>query len=447
MKYAACFLKEILMIFFAKKLGYLHIGLVQVAVKPLTRKGINASVLMCLRDARFKKFNDSILSMIIAFLYDGPIYFDCYPDICLALDDLNIVKALTLNILISGYDMEKGSKPFALICRIYYRVLGSQLNPCARIKDPTGKTMLIQCSTPNAKIQVPKMIQWQDINLPKEWLLERESPRAKPVLDELNLAHIHQYLDGIFKTSFHDKKPLRINEGRHSFARFESISKRDQDLTDFLQKNFEKPGLKLKGVSSDNSQVSTAFYSTKPEHSSPYSRTANEEEEETKSVSPSASNFQTIETLVFQCQLRVLNAFDKNFEIHMVSLFNEFISAKNRDKRKYYQSIFAQSEKDRVKRKWKEKMNQLQKHILFFDFLENYYVSKNHLNVIKKKSNFGKQDKTVVRSSHPPLETVLVSCKGTEVKASPFKIADDQTLVVSINEQNNFTNECLHVIG
>ena len=93
----------------------------------------------------------------------------------------------------------------------------------------------------------------------------------------------------------------------------------------------------------------------------------------------------------------------------------------------------------------------MQKHILFFDFLENYYVSKdevskNHLNVIKK-SNFGKQDKTVVRSSHPPLETVLVSCKGTEVKASPFKIADDQTLVVSINEQNNFTNECLHVIG
>ena len=189
----------------------------------------------------------------------------------------------------------------------------------------------------------------------------------------------------------------------------------------------------------------------KPKHSSPYSRTANEVEEETKSVSPSASNFQTVETPVFQSQLRVLNAFDKNFEIDMVSLFNEFIFAKNRDKRKYYQSTFAQSEKDRVKRRWKEKMNQLQKHILFFDFLENYYVSKdevskNHLNVIKK-SNFVKQDKTVVRSSHPPLETVLVSRKGTEVKASPFKIADDQTLVVSINEQNTFTNESLHVIG
>ena len=115
--------------------------------------------------------------------------------------------------------------------------------------------------------------------------------------------------------------------------------------------------MKLKGVSSGNSQVSTVFYSTKPDPSSPYSKTANEEEEETKFVSPYASDFQIVETPVFQSQLRVLNAFDKNFEIDMVYLFNEFISSKNGDKRKYYQSTFAQSEKDRVKRKWKEKMN------------------------------------------------------------------------------------------
>ena len=35
----------------------------------------------------------------------------------------------------------------------------------------------------------------------------------------------------------------------------------------------------------------------------------------------------------------------------------------------------------------------------------------------------------------------------TEVKATPFKIADDQTPITSIIEQNNFTNESLHVIG
>ena len=99
-------------------------------------------------------------------------------------------------------------------------------------------------------------------------------------------------------------------------------------------------------------------------------------------------------------------------------------------------------------------MNQLKKHILFFDLLENHYVSndevsKQHLNVIKK-SNFVKAaDKAIVRSSYPPLETVLITCQDqkTEVRATPFKIADDQTPITSIIEQNNFTNESLHIIS
>ena len=98
-------------------------------------------------------------------------------------------------------------------------------------------------------------------------------------------------------------------------------------------------------------------------------------------------------------------------------------------------------------------MNQLKKHILFFDFLENHYVSKDevskqHLNVIKK-SKFVKADKTIVRSNHAPLEIVLITCQDlkTEVKASPFKIANNKTPITSIIEQKKFINESLHVIG
>ena len=170
------------------------------------------------------------------------------------MDDPNTVKALSLNIASSGYHMEKGSKPFALIYRIYYRLLGTQLNLGARInREPSGKTMLIQCSTSDAKIQVPKMIQWQDVKLPNEWLLEQESPLTKPAFDELDFTNIQQYLDGTVQISFQNNQPLRINEGRHSFVGFEIISKRDQDFNECLQKNFEKPDLRLKGVSSGNS--------------------------------------------------------------------------------------------------------------------------------------------------------------------------------------------------
>ena len=62
----------------------------------------------------------------------------------------------------------------------------------------------------------------------------------------------------------------------------------------------------MKGVTSDKSKISTPFYSTKAESSSPYGKTANEEEDDTKSVCPSDSDFPPIENPIYQNQLRVL---------------------------------------------------------------------------------------------------------------------------------------------
>ena len=71
------------------------------------------------------------------------------------------------------------------------------------------------------------------------------------------------------------------------------------------------------------------------------------------------------QTPIIHIQLRVLN---KSYIIDMVALFDEFKSAKNKEKRKSYHATFDQKEKDRAKRKWKEKMHELKKHILFFLF-------------------------------------------------------------------------------
>ena len=64
-----------------------------------------------------------------------------------------------------------------------------------------------------------------------------------------------------------------------------------------------------------------------------------------------------------------------------------------------------------------------------------------------KKSNFVKAaDKTIVRSSHPPFETILITCQDQkmEVKAIPFKIADDQSPITSIIEHNNLLRKDCH---
>ena len=111
--------------------------------------------------------------------------------------------------------------------------------------------------------------------------------------------------------------------------------------------------------------------------------------------------------------------------------------------------------KNRVKSKWLEKMNQLKKHILFFDFLENHYVSndevsKQYLSMIKK-SNFVKaNDKSIVRSTHPPLETVVITCQDqkTKVNATPFKIADNQTsITVLLNKTILLMNLCMSLVN
>ena len=88
-------------------------------------------------------------------------------------------------------------------------------------------------------------------------------------------------------------------------------------------------------------------------------------------------------------------------------LFNEYRFVKSNEKRRFNHAIFKNQEKTYVKRKWKEKMHELQKHILFFDFVENYYIpqnipKKNSLNMVNK-SNFAKEDKIIVRSGHPPI--------------------------------------------
>ena len=86
-----------------------------------------------------------------------------------------------------------------------------------------------------------------------------------------------------------------------------------------------------------------------------------------------------------------------------------------------YISRFSEKEKDLIKAQWTEKMIEFQKHILFFDFLQTHYLSDsdNILNVVK--IFFIKKDKSVVKSSHSPLDTILVDCKGFTAVASPFK--------------------------
>jgi hypothetical protein len=445
----------------AKHYKFLHIGSVQVAVKPLTRLGIDASVLLCLRDARFLQFKPSILGMIQSSVYAGPVHFDVFPNMSVSLDDINFLKTLTLNIQTKGYDMEEGSRPLAIIYRIYYRLMKTSLNPQAIFKDPKGSTLLIESSTLNAAISTPKMIQWDSLNLPNEWILENVSKPNAMASRSSDIGVIEQYLNGDVKINFADlnvsgriQRPLPLDNRRYSFAgssTTEGIRNRDKEIDALLAEATKMKGKTVKGVGDDtaNSQISQAFYSTK-------SHPPNGDDDDSGSLSPSASDVNgplPPPPPPIPNELYVLNAetpiwsftFD---QIDWTALHKDFSSKENRIFRHAYRAKFSEKERDQIKVQWTEKMISSRKHILFFDFLQKYFpLDDNTLNVVKKK--FTREDKTVVNASHPPLEKILIDVKGVSVKASPFKLPkeDYPDHSKATIEQNNFVNQSLHTIG
>ena len=81
---------------YKKHYNYLHIELVQVAAKPLHRLGIDTPILIVLRDKRAKTFKDSILTYLQSNLHNGPVYFNCFPDFTVVLNNPRIDNFLSL---------------------------------------------------------------------------------------------------------------------------------------------------------------------------------------------------------------------------------------------------------------------------------------------------------------------------------------------------------------
>jgi hypothetical protein len=66
-----------------------------------------------------------------------------------------------------------------------------------------GQTLLLKTSTRNSSIQIPKQINWKDIRLPNQWLLENLVPLPKVENNaSSNLSYTTQKTDGTIGISF-----------------------------------------------------------------------------------------------------------------------------------------------------------------------------------------------------------------------------------------------------
>ena len=93
-------------------------------------------------------------------------------------------------------------------------------------------------------------------------------------------------------------------------------------------------------------------------------------------------------------------------------------------------------------------MKETSSNVPFFEYFENHFEWHKQSCVVTK-TNWTKEDtKEVVLSSHPPLDKITFKHKKADVVASPFQHPTSEEVVVSkVIAQNNYTNQCLHVIG
>ncbi|GAV77716.1 LOW QUALITY PROTEIN: MP domain-containing protein, partial [Cephalotus follicularis] len=189
-------------------------ALVQVTTKPLTRQCLNTSV--C--EARHLNFDDSLIGAIETSLYNGPVYFDGYPDLTISLTDKNILETLKINIKLHGYNMLPGSEIIAVIHHVHYKATDS-ICPKSLVNLTKGETRLMKCATNDSNILIPQNIKWSDINIPEDWSIKSDTiAPSQENIENTSLHSITQIEEGLVEKNLAREKLSLSNPSKLSLS-------------------------------------------------------------------------------------------------------------------------------------------------------------------------------------------------------------------------------------
>ncbi|GAV61981.1 LOW QUALITY PROTEIN: MP domain-containing protein, partial [Cephalotus follicularis] len=403
----------------AKNFKYIHFALVQVTIKPLTRQGLNTSILACLRDARHLNFDDSLIGAIETSLCNGPVYFDRYPDSTIFLTDKNILETLKINIKLHGYNMLPGSEIIAIIHHVHHKATNS-ICPKSLVNLTKGETAMMECVTNDSNILIPQKIKWSDINIPEDWSIQSDTiaPNQENI-ENTSLHSITQNEEGLVKIRF--DKTVKTHPTTEEISSQSSI---------------------LKGIyTQDDSQNSQ-----------------NEFQEINEPISPTYSEMKS------PSQLMTI-IIDEPFEINKDLIRKDFLQEKYLRKRFRFFQKYSEVEQNDFRTAWYEYMIKIKAHIMFFDYLliyKNQQENKKYFTEEKIKKIFMNQkttttwltsDNKIIESIHPPSEKIQINVQNNQTQAAPFKLQNETSNnqatpeTNKIIEQNNYTNRHLQTLS
>jgi len=202
-----------------------------------------------------------------------------------------------------------------------------------KFQSQKGKTLLLQTDLSRLNTVVPKAIQWKDISLPEDWILEGAAPPEIPPPPQPNvqIKNITQYTDGKVRLFFH----------RHSTS------------SRFSEASSSSSTINLGRISKIPSVINIPYHTNLPRKStSDIPSTSFQNTDYTTNIPkpvytdleqpspPTSPTFSAI-TENIQNELNVLTS-EKHFIIHKSFLKRDFYSDHNRKKRSWFFQHFLQ---------------------------------------------------------------------------------------------------------
>ena len=115
--------------------------------------------------------------------------------------------------------MLHGARQLALIYRVYYKCMRTNMSIKAIDKRKAGETTFIQTPDVRSKVQVPRTLKWSEVTFPAHWTIDNENHHLQiqnPVRN-LDLDFVQQLANGMVRLSFDQSRyrtPLEYVELR-----------------------------------------------------------------------------------------------------------------------------------------------------------------------------------------------------------------------------------------